>query len=252
MKKRRRIRMIHRRLASTIIRARLVCGIALAVVATGCSRASSPPSVQQTAASPAPASAIPAAARPPAALVQIGELAGQLFDAAEASDWRTAGEWVQSLNESASALPDTLPKPDVVAQLQSRLADVRESVSAHHRIETMDDANGITLRVAGLAAEYQPPVPYEAVMLGYYGRQLDLGIASAQISTVTQARTDLRATWERFERVLEGRGALDEARRFTDILVQLDGAKRLADFVPPTLAELAEADRIEKLFRSPT
>jgi hypothetical protein len=190
--------------------------------------------------------------RPPSALVQVGDVAASLFDAAESSDWGTAGEWVQSLNESASALPDTLPKPDVVAQLQSRLADVRQSASAHQRIETMDDANGITLRVADLAAEYQTPVPYEAVMLGYYGRQLDLGIASAQLSKVTQARTDLRATWERFERVIEGRGALDEARRFTDVLVQLDGAKRLADFVAPTRAERAEADRIEKLFRSPT
>lgn len=242
--------MTRRRFDFTIIRAgSAACGIVLAAAAAGCSRESAPAPVQQTAASPAPASAIPVADRPPAALVQIGESAKSLFDAADASDWSTAGEWVQSLNESASALPDTLPKPDVVAQLRSRLEDVRQSVSAHQRIETMDDANGMTLRVAGLAAEFQTPVPYEAVMLGYYGRQLELGIASAQLSRLTQARTDLRATWNTFERVIERRGALDDARRFTDILVQLDGASRLADFVAPTRAELAEADRIEKLFQ---
>jgi hypothetical protein len=48
------------------------------------------------------------------------------------------------------------------------------------------------------------------------------------------------------------RGDIDEARRFTDIVVQLEGARRPADFVAPTRAELTEADRIVKLFRSLT
>jgi len=148
--------------------------------------------------------------------------------------------------------PGTLPKPDLVAQLRSRLEDVEQRVNAHQRIEAMDDANGITLRVADLSAEFQTQVPYEVLMLGYYGRQLELGIASARAPTLTQACTDLRTTWNRIEPAVERRGHVDAARRFTDIVVQLEGARRLADVVAPTRAELAEADQIEKLFRSPT
>jgi hypothetical protein len=64
--------------------------------------------------------------------------------------------------------------------------------------------------------------------------------------------TDLRSTWNRIEPTIERRGHVDDARRFTDIVVQLEGAQRPADFVAPTRAALAEADHLEKLFRSPT
>jgi hypothetical protein len=246
--------MIRRQLRSSILRGFSARGILItltvaAAATTGCSREPALPPAQQTAGSPAPASAIPVADRPPSALVQIGESAKSLFDAAYASDWGTAADWVRSLNESASALPTMLPKPDLVAQLQSRLANARQSVSMHQRVETMDAANELTRLVADLSADFQTQVPYEAVMLGYYGRQLELGIASSRPSTLTQANTDLRSTWNRIEPTIERRGHIDDARRFTDIVVRLEGARRPADFVAPTRAELAEADRIEQLFR---
>ena len=249
--------MIHHRFLSAITCARFAYRVlltlaAIAVGSSACSREAAPQPAQQAAASPAPASAIPAAERPPSSLTQIGESAKSLFDAAYASDWSAAANLMQSMSESASELPATLPKPDLVAQLQSRLGDVRQTISMHQRIETMDDANSLTRLVADLSAEFQTQVPYEAVMLGYYGRQLELGIASTRPASLTQASTDLRSTWNRIEPAIERRGHIDDARRFTDIVVQLEGARRPADFVAPTRAELSEADRIEKLFRSPT
>jgi hypothetical protein len=188
--------------------------------------------------------------RPPAALVQIGETATSLFDAAYASDWRTATEMVQALNESASALP-ALPKQDLVAQLQSLVQYVTQHVSGQQRVQTMDDANGLTRVVADLAATFQTQVPYEVVMLGYYGRQLELGIAAQKPSTLTQAAADLQSTWNRIEPTIERRGDIEDARRFSDTVAQLIGARRPADFVSPTRAALTEAGRIEKLFRLP-
>ena len=250
--------MIRPRFLSAITHAPFAsCGVpltlaAIAVGSIACSRETPPQPAQQTAASPAPANAIPAADRPPSSLMQVGELAKSLFDAAYASDWSAAADSMQSLSESASELPATLPKPDLVAQLRSRLDDVKQTVGKHQRIETMDAANGITRLVADLSGEFQPQVPYEAVMLGYYGRQLELGIASTKLTTMTQASTDLRSTWNRIEPTIEQRGHIDDARRFTDIVVQLEGARRPADFVAPARAELSEADRIERLFRSRT
>jgi hypothetical protein len=43
---------------------------------------------------------------------------------------------------------------------------------------------------------------------------------------------------------------LDEAERFSDIVAQLAGARRRADYVAPTRAALAEADRIEAILRA--
>jgi hypothetical protein len=55
-------------------------------------------------------------------------------------------------------------------------------------IKTMDGANAITQIVAELSALYQPLVPFEVKMLGYYGRQIELGIASGRLTDSIQAR----------------------------------------------------------------
>lgn len=206
--------------------------------------------VAQQSAPPPPSGSVSRADRPPTALVQIGSSGKLLFDAADASDWSTGADALHDMNEAQSMLPETMPKGDVVEQLRSRLEEVQQSVLNHRRVETMSTANGITRLVAELSGQFETRVPFEALMLGFYSRQLELGIASAQSRTTSQARIDLKSTWTVLEPTVERLGHIDEARRFTDIVVQLDGARRPADFVSPTRAALAEAERIESLLRS--
>jgi hypothetical protein len=86
-------------------------------------------------------------------------------------------------------------------------------------------------------------------MLGYYGRELELGIAAGDHARLKQALDDLQQTWNRFEPIVLQRGAVDEARRFTDIVAQLDGAKKPDDFVEPTRAELDGVVRLKDVLR---
>jgi len=232
--------------------------VGTAVSASGCSRpaqtapvaAQAPAAPSTNATQPAPADAGPSAAdRPPAALVSVGEAAEGLFDAAHTSKWPTATEQLRALNDATSQLPPTLPKADLVAQLRSRIDDVRQSTAARNRVETMDFANSITRIVADLSADFQTDVPIAVVMLDYYGRQLELGIVTGRQSTLNRATADLRQQWDRLEPTIEQRGHVDEARRFTDIVVQLEGARKSADFAAPTRAELDAVDRLEMIFR---
>ena len=59
------------------------------------------------------------------------------------------------------------------------------------------------------------------------------------------------ATWSRLQSIVERRGHIDDAKRFTDIVAQLIAARRPADYVAPTRAELAEAERIGQLLSRP-
>ena len=224
---------------------------AVSIVLNGCSRpAQTPPVVTEApAATTVNATEPPLADAPPAPLVRVGESAEGLFDAAAASNWLTATEQVQALSEAASQLPPHLPKADLIAQMRTRIDDVKQSAAAHRRVETMDFANSITRIVADLSAEFQTEVPIDVVMLDYYGRQLELGIATGRQSTLTQATADLRQQWNRIEPTIERRGHVDEARRFKDIVVQLEGARRPADFAAPTRAELEAVDRLEAIFK---
>jgi hypothetical protein len=197
------------------------------------------------------AQSTPAADRPPSGLQELAGYAKSLFDAAYASDWRSASEQMHAMSDTASVLPLDLPKPDIVGRLKAAVQYAGDGTSAHDRFETMDEANTITRLTAGLSAEFQSQVPYEARMLGYYGRELELGLVASRPSLLAQTVDELQSAWTRLEPTMERRGHVDEAKRFTDIVVQLIGAERPAQYVSPTRAELAEAERIEQLLARP-
>jgi hypothetical protein len=229
----------------------VIVSLAGVLVVGGCSRREQAapianPSVSTPAAAP---EGIPAAERPPDALVQIGELAEDIFDAARTSKWSNIPGAVQSLKESSSVLSSPRLKPDLTAQLRSRISDLERSAKARRRVQSMDFANSITRLVAELSAPYQTEIPYKIVLLDYYGRQLQLGLAASRPSTLKQATADLRQTWNSVEPSILRRGYVDDARRFTDIVVQLEGARHPTDFVAPVRAELAAVDRLEKIFK---
>ena len=73
---------------------------------------------------------------------------------------------MQSLNETMSDLPEDMPRPDLAAQLQSRLVSVSEATNARRRIDTMAGANRIVQIVADVmsakqAADFIAPVTAE-------------------------------------------------------------------------------------------
>jgi hypothetical protein len=133
--------------------------------------------------------------------------------------------------------------------LTSRIHSLEDSVTARRRVQSMDFANSITRLVADLSSPYQAEIPYKIVLLDYYGRQLELGLAEPRPSTLKQATADLRQTWNSIEPSIMRRGHADDARRFTDIVVQLEGAKRPADFVAPVRAELAAVNQLGQMFK---
>jgi hypothetical protein len=235
---------------------RIMC-LPLAILfaaSAGCAGRPSPPSAQQ-APRPAPASAevltagrIPISDEPPAGLVQLGQSATDLFDAVGSSDWGRASASLQAMNEARSNLPADLPDPDIAAQLEASLVSVRDATNNRKRIETMEAANAITQTVAELSQKYRSEVPYEVEMLGYYGRQIEVGIASQNSTVSKRATTDLGAMWSRIKPDIERRGHVDDARRFSDILVTLMNAKQAADFSGPARDELAAARHLETIF----
>jgi hypothetical protein len=186
---------------------------------------------------------------PPPMLLEVGEAAENLFDAARLSRWTEADDALETMKKSADNLPVTFATPDLTSRLQSRIRELEDTVPTRQRLQTMDFANGITRLVADLSAEYQTPLPYALVLLDYYGRELDIGLAATDQARLNRAAADLQQTWNGFERTILQRGAVEEARRFTDIVAQLAGAQAPGDFIEPTRAERAAVDRLEKMFR---
>jgi hypothetical protein len=221
------------------------------LVTAGCSGRPSPSPTGNASGEPPRSYRTPAADRPPASLLEVADLATDLFDAAGWSDWHRADAGLQLLNEAASELGVDLPKPELVAQLQANVVSVTEGTNTRQRIKAMAAANAITQIVAELSAQYEPAVPYDVNMLGYYGRQIELGVASGRSMDSTQAVADLVTVWDRAQPAIVRRGYARDARRFSDIVVELMSAKHPDDFAAPVRAELAAASRLERIFTSP-
>ena len=229
----------------------VIASVAGTIVLCGCTRRQpSPPPTNASISAPVAAAdpRPPTAERCPAALVEIGKSAAVVFDHARTLQWGEASATGQALYESAATLSVGALQPDLAARLKSRVAYLRSSVKAADRVRSMDAANSITHVVAELCSPYQDEIPYKIVLLDYYGRQLELGLVASRPSTIKRATADLRQTWRSVERAVLQHGDVDDARRFTDIVVQIEGARRPADLVAPMRAELAEVDRLKKIF----
>lgn len=231
--------------------ARFSLVIALAVLAGaawGCSKTPPPSPAASTAATPHLRASASAAYDPPSALVQVGEKAESLFDSARAGNWSTVAETLRALRRADEDLPPTVQKDDLRPQLRARFHALEQHVAARQRVQTMGDANAITRLAAELSEQYRTVVPYEIGMLDYFGRQLEVGIVAKNLAALTRTTADLRQTWNQFEPTIERRGHGDDARRFTDIVVNLEAARRPSDFVAPTRAELDEVDHLDAIF----
>jgi hypothetical protein len=213
----------------------------------GCSRASASAATHAASTGQSPTAEV-VSYDPPSSLVQVGESAENVFDSARSGAWPTAEVRLHALRQAAEALPEQLPKPDLVSRLHVQLASLEQRVAEKEQIGAMEDANGITRLAAELAAQYRTTVPYEIVMLDYYGRQLEVGIAAGNQATLTRASADLRQAWNQVEPTNLRRVHVEDAKQFTAIVVNLERARRPADFVAPTRAELDAVDRLEAIF----
>jgi len=185
---------------------------------------------------------------PPAALVRAGEAAENAFDAARASDWRQASSQMRMLTTALDNLPRTLGRADERARLRRRADALGDDVSARRRIAAMTAANEVTRVVADLTGQFRTAVPVQVMLLDYRGRQLEVGIAARRLSMLQQATADIRELWNGIRPDLERRGRTAEVQQFTDVVVRLEGAHRIADYVEPAEAELDAVDQLETAF----
>ena len=190
--------------------------------------------------------ATPPADRIPIELQLVGGNSTALFDAAYASDWDGAKESVGALEAAEDRLRSPMPDTTIADQIFNYTHAAKDDVRDRNRPSAMDDANKITRAVADLAEKFRSGATARPMLLGYYGRQLEIGLVANRPELLRRATADLKGVWRDVQPELERRGDTEDDKRFTDALVALDGAKRPRDYVAPTRAELAVADRIAK------
>jgi hypothetical protein len=184
------------------------------------------------------------AGRPvPTALAAAGEHGENLYDAAKAKAWRTAGRRLKAL-EADVALLDTQPDAN---RLQDEVDSLRQSVARRERQATMVHANQVTRIVAEMTEPYAPKVPVEVTRLDYYGRELEIGSETGETPRLVSAVQGIRHEWDAVRQAVSARDSL-VARKFDALVTRIERARSSAEYRRPAAEELAEVDDLEHVF----
>jgi hypothetical protein len=191
----------------------------------------------------------PVADRPPESVVQVRETALAVFDAALQQDWPAASERVRMLNHAITLLPRDETKPDITAQLRGRMLALQRAVESRLATAAAADANWVARLAEEIAASYEPALPPDMRLLGFFGRALEVDAAADARRKANTDLADLRTVWRRVEPTVLQCDGTDAARTFSDALVGLDGAISGGDLASAARAEIAAAERVVAVCR---
>ena len=112
----------------------------------------------------------------------------------------------------------------------------------------MQEANQATLIAANLTAPFHPAVPVDVTRLDYYGRELEIGTAANNLVKLQATGAAMRKTWDELRPTIVARGGATEAKKFDQLMAQVQAAQSPVDFGRVAAPVLDEVDKLEKLF----
>ncbi|OKH15490.1 hypothetical protein NIES592_05180 [Fischerella major NIES-592] len=187
----------------------------------------------------------------PSSLGQVGEYGESIYDMAKANDWTKATANLTLLENAAKSLHTEIKGENKtqLAQLDSKIAALKGTVTAKNRISAMRDANQVTLIAANITKEFEPKVPIEITLLDYYGRELEIWSATGNTSQLKKTASEMRRTWNAVRLTILARGGTAQVQKFDGLVASVEAAKSSKDYARLTTPVLDEVDNLEKVFK---
>lgn len=184
----------------------------------------------------------------PAAVEAIRYHAKNAYEFVRAGDWASARAALDSLAADTGSLRQVAATGADADSTGAAVSALDLALAGHHQIEAMTESNRLTRLGAELARVYDPPEPIEVAMLGYFGRELELGVAANDDPRLRRAATGIRENWRTLRPTVLGFDGADEAARFDDLVARLDVAGGRSDFARLSMSAIADVYGLEQLF----
>lgn len=182
----------------------------------------------------------------PLALVNTGEFAENIYDAAFGTNWSEAKRKLAALQHAVRSLPSTL---HAKAEIESTLLKLDSSIRAGDRIKTLEQSNLITRLAAEESAAYRPTPPVQVSLLDYYGRELQIGAETSDAAALRQAAIGIKQAWEQI-RSETIRRSPSQASRFDRLVAAISSAQHAPQYARLAATELEQVDALEKIFET--
>ena len=106
--------------------------------------------------------------------------------------------------------------------MDSGVSSLEDAIRAHDRESASRASQGITMPIAELAGMFAAPVPAELMMLKYYSCQYSIAASRNDMQALKITADEVRQTWSGLRPAVEAHGGVAEARRFNDLVNDLE------------------------------
>ena len=185
----------------------------------------------------------------PPAVVQVAELAENLYDMVKAAAWTKAAATLRSVERAVETLPGELRMTAAdSSRLTSALGALNAAIPARNRTVALREANEITLIAADLSEGYRLTVPPDVARLDYYGRAMEIWSAVGDMVKLADVARVIGRTWDALRPHIEARGGTAEIRTFDRLVARVNGARSPQAYGQIAPAFLEAVDRLESVF----
>lgn len=186
----------------------------------------------------------------PKSLTTVGEVGEDAYDYAKAQDWQKLQIEFTKLQQAKTELKakNIGTKPEW-NQLTRNTVQLSEAIQGKSQLKAMQAANNITVTTIEMSRNYhQQLVPPEVALLDSDGRQLEIGVLAKDEAQLNKTKDDIKQTWQAVKPDVQGHGGQQEARRFDNLIGQLDKSQSDNDYKHVAGLILEQVDQLESVF----
>ncbi len=182
-------------------------------------------------------------------LRRIANHSERIYGQARRESWGDAEANLDEIQEAFRQVELNANASDLnLSRLERDITRLQETIDAQERRSVMRAANQVVFAAAQLMPPLNPASPTEIILLGYYGRSLDLGGQDEERTKATVS--ELRKTWDELRPKVESKGATNKAQQFDQLIQQAEAAQERQDYARVGRELVRESKEMTEVFRS--
>lgn len=216
---------------------------------TSLAAAGTPPMKEQ----PRQPAGTPRASLLAADLDALSDSAEEIFDLALAGKMDRIAKKLEVLKKYAASLNymEDQANSILLPRLGHTIAALEQAVTVKDRLDTMRNANRITLIAATVAMPLKPSIPTEVSLLDYNGRELGIWSEVKKTERLSSIVMRMHLAWQTLMPKLIEHNGIKELRRFSEIMGRLESAKAPEEYSRLSRQVGAETDAMKAVFVKP-
>jgi hypothetical protein len=178
------------------------------------------------------------------ALKKISNRSARIYSLSKTANWDKADAQLKELKKAADKLKQTSSgngNADMTA-LQTQVSTLEQAVNSKNSQASMQAANETILKSIDLSKQTHSSEPVDALLLGYYGRQLELAATQQNAEASRNAAANIQKTWSGLRSQVQAQADAEQTKQIDTLVGQLGQAKSTQEYAR-IAPQLVKAER---------